>query len=71
MDILLVAIFVAYLPIQLAFLIAGLMFVIRTPRTKKRTALGMIFLLMFALMLSFTKLMATLAYMLFTGASFS
>lgn len=70
MDFLFQILFFAYVPVQLALLIAGLVLLIRKPRTRTKTIWGIVSLVVCGLMLPLTPVMAAILYMFVSGEGF-
>ncbi len=64
------AILALYIPVQLAALIAGIVLIAKANKSWKKIIPGIICLMLFALMLPFTKIVAGLMYLFVTGGSF-
>lgn len=69
-TIILGAIFVLYIPVQLAALIGGIILIAKAHKVWWKIILGILLLMIAALMLPFTRIVAGLLYIMATGGSF-
>ena len=59
-----------YLPVQLAFLVSGIWLIVKSKKVWWKILLGIALLMLFTLMLPFTRVIAVLAYLTITGQGF-
>lgn len=69
-SILFMVLLYAYIPLQIAFLVCGIWLIKTWNRKWPRMIGGIVLLMLFALMLPFTRLIGALAYLTITGQGF-
>jgi hypothetical protein len=65
------ALFVLYIPVQLAFLVTGIWLLVKSQKKWGKIIGGIACLMLFALMLPFTRVIGSLLYIWITDGSFS